>query len=1364
MSSRRPGDSPSHCSPWRQVLELGERLFGLGLRALSHSVQPSDAIDLQQSLIQETAGSLFNARVSLWLDKEWLLGFSGVGEPPSAALMRQALQEGRAYGLQVSASAVAQALDDSSVFSGLCTLAMPLLIHPPGQGAQPAVGVLQIERSETQPFDEQDFDLLSGLATQAAIALHALQQMIEEHWRVDQLTLVQQVSGQISKLRDVDELSRQVTRLIQQTFKYYYMAIFTLETGQDELHFRASAGDNPSGYSPALAVHLGQGIIGYVAQNGQEILADDVQHEQRYRFIDVLPETRSEVALPLKIEDQVLGVLDVQSDQPHGFQESDLLVLRALAGHIASALESARLYSALRRRADQLSAVHELGKMITSILEQEKLLAEVVKLLQKHFDWPYVYIFSVHPGRRKIIYEAGCGALSQALQVQEAAYDLDDLQGLIPCAVRNAETLMVNDLQAEVRYQSTPLHPQTVRSELVVPLIFGAEVLGVLDVPDERLGAFNEEERFVFEALADHIAIALRNAALYRSEAWRRRAADSLREVAGLLSAEADVPQVLSAILGELAHTLPLDLAAIWLLEEMPGEEQFSEPFSELSEMGESRPVLHLACLHNAKGVGMELETGLTPEDVWEFGAEAGLAAQSGQADAWLLQALESDHPVIRSSDSPFEPLGAALGFPADYSAIAAPLRVGEQPLGVLTLAQRSPGRYGSESRAITAAFASYAAVAIENARLYEAAHEQAWVSTVLLQVSEATQTLVNLNELLETVIRIAPTLAGVKACMLYLADEDGAFSPAAAFGLASAQQVEFERWSFAPGDVPALDDLLAYKHPVIVREDADNLRLTTMLRVDGHELRSLDAGLLVLVPMLAHGEVLGAFLVDYSGGGNGRNGHRAFAELFDERLAIIQGIAHQTGIAIDNIRLMKSQKEEAYVSVALLQVAQAVVSSSDLNEALGSIVRITPILVGVRRAVVYLWDDETDTYHLAQSYGVGREAESLVYAPGEFPLLDAVRQEDRLMAYPLRGDEINSDDAPDIWSYLAAPDQDEVDLYLESQACLLLAFPLSIKGEVLGVFFIEEPDQPSGENFSGRNANQRLREKRLEIITGISQQAALAIQNDRLQREIVERERLEREMQLARDIQRAFLPHELPQLPGWDVQVRWRTARQVGGDFYDLFTLPDGRQGMVIADVADKGMPAALFMTLVRTLVRATVQGIDSPAQVLERVNDILVPDAPQGMFVTLVYLTLSLESGEVVYANAGHNLPIVLRGETCALESLQKGGMALGVMEGNHFQEFSLRLRPGDFLVLYTDGVTEAFDAGGDLYGEERLHNTLRQAAQGAVERCQPANLSAQELLDTIEQSVVTFMGDEPLSDDLTLLVLRYNPKDPG
>jgi GAF domain-containing protein len=173
-----------------------------------------------------------------------------------------------------------------------------------------------------------------------------------------------------------------------------------------------------------------------------------------------------------------------------------------------------------------------------------------------------------------------------------------------------------------------------------------------------------------------------------------------------------------------------------------------------------------------------------------------------------LLQALESDHPVIRSPGSPFEPLGAALGFPADYSAIAAPLRVGEQSLGVLTLAQRSPGRYGSESRAITAAFASYAAVAIENARLYEAAHEQAWVSTVLLQVSEATQTLVNLNELLETVIRIAPTLAGVKACMLYLADEDGAFSPAAAFGLASAQQVEFERWSFAPGDVPALDDL----------------------------------------------------------------------------------------------------------------------------------------------------------------------------------------------------------------------------------------------------------------------------------------------------------------------------------------------------------------------------------------------------------------------------------------------------------------------------------------------------------------------------------------------------------------------------
>ncbi|NOH04137.1 MAG: SpoIIE family protein phosphatase [Chloroflexi bacterium] len=142
-----------------------------------------------------------------------------------------------------------------------------------------------------------------------------------------------------------------------------------------------------------------------------------------------------------------------------------------------------------------------------------------------------------------------------------------------------------------------------------------------------------------------------------------------------------------------------------------------------------------------------------------------------------------------------------------------------------------------------------------------------------------------------------------------------------------------------------------------------------------------------------------------------------------------------------------------------------------------------------------------------------------------------------------------------------------------------------------------------------------------LRSSTGLRKEAALAIQNDLLQQEMVVRERLETEVQLARQIQQTFIPSVLPTHPNWQIAARWRTARQVGGDFYDLIELPNNRLGIFIADVADKGMPAALFMALTRTLVRAAVLETASPAEAVRRVNDLLLPDTQQGMFITAVY-----------------------------------------------------------------------------------------------------------------------------------------------
>jgi sigma-B regulation protein RsbU (phosphoserine phosphatase) len=306
----------------------------------------------------------------------------------------------------------------------------------------------------------------------------------------------------------------------------------------------------------------------------------------------------------------------------------------------------------------------------------------------------------------------------------------------------------------------------------------------------------------------------------------------------------------------------------------------------------------------------------------------------------------------------------------------------------------------------------------------------------------------------------------------------------------------------------------------------------------------------------------------------------------------------------------------------------------------------------------------------------------------------------------------------------------------LETGEHLLIGFPLVIRNDFYGVMVVEE-------DASAR----RFRSKRVEIVNSIAQQVVLSIQNEHLQSEMVVRERLEHEIELARQIQKTFLPEHLPEFPGWELAATWLTARQVGGDCYDVIELPDGRLGLLIADVSDKGMAAALFMALTRTLVRAVVYETPSPAEVLRRINALIIPDNRQDMFVTAVYGVLSLESGEFTYANAGHNPPVWVCRAGKTLESLRRTGAALGIIADFSIGERTISLGLDDLLLLYTDGLTEAFSPEDDLYGEERLLEVLKTAETFPV----------RGVLDTIEASVKQFMGPLPSADDLTMLALK-------
>ena len=1274
MDPLRPARDPE----WRQLLSLGEQLLE----------QPHASA--QCNLIAVTVEKMLNCNASIWLARPYypLPGepeVSVIPDTPAPELVQQTLRS-RQKMCQVSRSSQISVCDEG---------ASPTLITLPIITLNNLLGVLQAERPPGSPFDNKEVDFLEGICAHAAVSMQISRQVVIKNWRNEQLSLVRSVSAQIANILDLDSLCQRVTRLIQQTFNYYYVAIFTLEDDNQRLSNRAWATQNSNlDCSPISTARVGDGIIGLVAKDGIELLAPDVRVEPYYHYIDTLPETLSEVSLPLKVENRVLGILDVQSDQLDGFHDTDMLVLRSLADNIALAIEGAGLYTRLQQRADQISAVFEVSHALNSILEPDDLLDEVVRLIRKRFGHPYVHLFTVHPGRRKIIYHTGSGVRAQKLRQNPIIYDLDDPFGIIPHVARTGKTFLANEVSKEPLYRPSELPPTNTQSELTIPLSFGGEVLGVLDLQSDQPYIFRESDRDLFEALGASIAIAIRNANLYRTEKWRHQVAESFKDVAGLISSNVALDTLLDTILRELERNLPCDASAIWLRDEPQPGSDF--PAGEL----------RLAAVHKVDPARM-----------------TSLIENEPVIREWFERTMASSQPTIRRPTDPYEPIGAALEYPVDYSSIAAPLRAGDQLLGAVTLVHHTAGRYGSEARSMTSTFANYAAVAIQNTRLFAQVQEQAWVSTVLLQVSETIQSITNIDELLSTITRLIPLLVGVNKCGLFVWEEAyQGFALRSWYGIDEPQS----KIIFFEQKVPALAQLKALATPIFIQDAAAELNLPASSIPP-------DTGTLVMVPLWSRRTLLGAFLVSHQS-----DSQPGAAQPFNEQtLAILQGIAHQTAMVLENLRLTEASQEEAYVTAVLLQVAQAVVSHNEMSDIFDSIVHLMPILVGINGCIIYLWDKNREVFQpakvLTDDHQQEEELLSLSYGINDFILLRSVYEQDRIFVCELS----DPDTPPEKWpEILCIPSDPDMPPSNPDAANWLMGFPLSVKGEVFGVLVAKEIGTSSG-----------VQPRRLEIINGIAQQTALAIMNERLKQERVDRERLQREFQLARQIQETFLPSSLPTFLNWEMDTRWQTARQVGGDFYDIFKLNDGRLGLVIADVSDKGMPAALYMTVTRTLIRANIQNNRSPTAVLEKVNRQLLLSAPHGMFITAIYAIIALETGEMVYANAGHNRPLLLRGATHQVETLMKGGTALGVLEKIHLQDHTVALEPGDILTFYTDGVTESFSPSGEAFGEERLEELIASIQGKTV--C--------ELLDQLDKALLFFRENAPPSDDVTLLAIQ-------
>ncbi|GAB4570335.1 MAG: hypothetical protein Kow0047_23920 [Anaerolineae bacterium] len=466
-------------------------------------------------------------------------------------------------------------------------------------------------------------------------------------------------------------------------------------------------------------------------------------------------------------------------------------------------------------------------------------------------------------------------------------------------------------------------------------------------------------------------------------------------------------------------------------------------------------------------------------------------------------------------------------------------------------------------------------------------------------------------------------------------------------------------------------------------------------------------------VPLVATGDLIGLLSVESSEVG-------AFTEDDLRRLTTVAGVL---AVAIENAWLYERERRRAVQLLTVSQVSRQVAAILDLEELFQQVVQLIK---------------QNFHYDHVQVFTCDPDHNEVVFRASTSPMSSLWRSENYRLRIGREG----------IIGWVAAHKEpllvndvtSDPRYVLDRQGALHrtraeLAVPLMVEDRVLGVLDVQS-------NVAGAFTREDL-----FLLQTLADQIAVAIEDARLYQQAIEQERIRRELGVARKIQASLLPDRAPELPGWEIAFRWEPARNVAGDFFDFIELPDGRLGILIADVSDKGVPAALFMAVAHTLLRALALDRVDPADALSRASDLFLQDTRADMFVTAFYGVLDPTSGQLTYANAGHLPPLLCRNEGEGIACLLRGGIALGVVPHLRLTRHCVELAPGDLLVLYTDGISEAIDGHQREFGDVRLADLVVEHAR------RPASAMA----EAISLGLRDFCGDQPIGDDWALVVLK-------
>lgn len=884
--------------------------------------------------------------------------------------------------------------------------------------------------------------------------------------------------------------------------------------------------------------------------------------------------------------------------------------------------------------------------------------------------------------------------------------DLNEARGLVGWVRDSQRPLLVSDFERDMdRLPARPNYESESppRSALFLPLISGGRTLGIVAAQSPRPDHFSEQDMRRLTILANQAAAAIANAQLFAQERTRAAHLEMVTRIAVQVNTAEDPEEIMEQVVSLTYSTFGFYPVNVFYVE--PSSRMVT---IQASSVPEYRSNFVTGPTGRAQPLGLPIGQGIV-----------GAAAEMRRTV--VANSTAEDERYLPMLDG----MGREL-IPDTQAEIAIPLIVNNELLGVLDVQSPEVGAFGSTEQMVLEALAAEVAGAIYKAQQWAREQEQAWVTTAQLQVAEAIGRHNDRDEMLEAVARLVPILAGGEICGFFVWDEDSErYLGATLVDSAGSEDAQFTDLELGIGDWSPLDAVHIGGMPLTTtyipawlnKWPLDYVRLYPLISGQGKNLGVMFASL----------NVAGDCAEDEAA-------DQGDPTIADPREELVHNVARQTGQALEGAYLRLAQQEEAWVNTALLQVAEAVNRLTDLNEILDTIIRLVPLLVGVDSVLILIWDEERQIFSAGPSYGVSSMGRGLVET-------QEIERDEFLAMSAQSVSDFDSLHQPDMTCYPL-----HVPAWLETvlNTSTAYSFPLVAGGRLVGAMLVGLQQDRHGRAF--------ISSRRLNILNGIAQQAATAVVNNQLYRESADRARMQQELDMAHTIQASFLPEGNPNIPGCSVATYWQAARQVGGDFYDFLPLNDGKWGIVIADVADKGVPAALFMALSRTILRAVAFSRDDPARVLVRVNEIIGREARADLFVTAFYGIWDPATERFTYANAGHNPPLLLKPDG-EFRILSGHSIALGVLPEFDMESRSLHLKSGETIILYTDGITEALNEDFDEFGSERLQMAAREAAD------RPAS----EIVKHVTDSIRDHTGQTPQFDDMTLIIIKRQSMEP-